>query len=32
MCMPGLWPLRVDFHWVPGSDLDTFDGSPWLLD
>ncbi|XP_040859690.1 protein Bop [Ochotona curzoniae] len=25
-------PLRVDFHWVPGSDPGTFDGSPWLLD
>lgn len=30
--MPGPWPLRVDFHWVPGSDPGTFDGSPWLLD
>ncbi|XP_032510416.1 protein Bop [Phocoena sinus] len=28
----GLRPLRVDFHWVPGSDPGTFDGSPWLLD
>ncbi|KAM4827500.1 protein Bop [Thomomys bottae] len=30
--MPGPWPLRMDFHWVPGSDPGTFDGSPWLLD
>lgn len=30
--MPGPRPLRVDFHWVPGSDPGTFDGSPWLLD
>lgn len=25
-------PLRVDFHWVPGSDLGTFNSSLWLLD
>lgn len=30
--MPGPRPLRMDFHWVPGSDPGTFDGSPWLLD
>lgn len=29
--MPDPQPLRVDFHWVPGSDPGTFDGSPWLL-
>ncbi|XP_036923234.1 LOW QUALITY PROTEIN: protein Bop [Sturnira hondurensis] len=29
--MPSPPPLRVDFHWVPGSDPGTFDGSPLLL-
>ncbi|KAK1328533.1 hypothetical protein QTO34_012106 [Cnephaeus nilssonii] len=29
--MPNPRPLRVDFHWVPGSDPGTLDGSPWLL-
>lgn len=32
MCIPGPWPLGVDFQWVAGSDSGTFDGSPWLLD
>lgn len=30
--LPGPQPLRVDFHWVPGSDPGTFGGSPLLLD
>lgn len=29
--MPIPRPLRVDFHWVPGADPGTFNGSPWLV-